>query len=45
VFIDRKIILKWPLLKEGEKLWTGLSWLAVGFSGRLLVMLNNLGVS
>jgi hypothetical protein len=35
VFIDGKIILKWPLMKEGLKLWTGLSWLAAGFSDRL----------
>jgi hypothetical protein len=34
--VDRKILLQWILGKQGGKVWTGLIWLRVGTSGRLL---------
>jgi len=29
-----RILLQWPLMKQNN-VWSGLSWLKIGFSGRL----------
>ena len=34
--IEERIILKWMLKKQDGKAWTGLLWLRIGTSGRLL---------
>jgi len=30
--VDRKIISRWSLMKQGASVWTGFIWLSVGFS-------------
>jgi hypothetical protein len=34
--IDRRRILKWVIKEEDGRAWTGLNWLKIGVSGRLL---------
>jgi hypothetical protein len=34
--IDRRIILKWIIGKQGWKVWIGSMWLGIGTGGRLL---------
>jgi len=30
--VEARTILKWMLMKEGERVWTGLIWLRIGKS-------------
>jgi hypothetical protein len=34
--VDGRIILEWKFGREDGKVWTGLIWLRIGASGRLL---------
>jgi hypothetical protein len=34
--VDGRITLKWILMKQDRMVWTGLIWLKIGTTGRLL---------